>query len=96
LYFLFTEFGYRSVDFAGKEPWVSERSKGEVNLEAQNNLTTALFEEFWKEDWFAGGFLWKWFVNYNEVGGVENNMFTPQNKPVEDIIRGYYLYYDEN
>ncbi|RLD64698.1 MAG: glycoside hydrolase, partial [Bacteroidetes bacterium] len=50
----------------------------------------ALFEEFWKEDWFAGGFLWKWFVNYNEVGGVENNMFTPQNKPVENIIREYY------
>jgi len=87
---LFTEFGYRSVNFAGKEPWKSNRSMTDLNLEAQNNLTVALFEEFWKEDWFAGGFLWKWHLNYSEVGGVENTMFTPQNKPVENSVRAYF------
>jgi len=87
---LFTEFGYRSVNFAGKEPWKSSRSMTDLNLDAQNNLTVALFEEFWKEDWFAGGFLWKWHLNYSEVGGVENTMFTPQNKPVENSVRAYF------
>ena len=29
----------------------------------------ALFEEFWHEDWFAGGFVWKWFHNYDKSGG---------------------------
>ena len=87
---LFTEFGYRSVDFSGKEPWRSERDLGAVNLEAQNNTTQALFETFWSEDWFAGGFVWKWFINHDEVGGESNNMFTPQNKPVEQIIKHYY------
>lgn len=87
---IFTEFGYRSMNHAGKEPWESDHTITNINLEAQSNLTTALFEEVWKEDWFAGGFLWKWFINHKEVGGVEDNQFTPQNKPVEIIIREFY------
>ncbi|NJX14864.1 glycoside hydrolase family 113 [Tamlana crocina] len=87
---LFTEFGYRSVDFSGKEPWKSERSMQGVNLEAQVNTTKALFETFWHQDWFAGGFVWKWFINHEQVGGEQNHMFTPQNKPVEKIIKSYY------
>ena len=87
---LFTEYGYRSVDYAGKQPWVSDRSMGKVNLEAQVNTTRALYETFWNEDWFAGGFIWKWFIAYDKVGGEDNSMFTPQNKPVEEIIRNYY------
>ncbi|WP_299110818.1 glycoside hydrolase [uncultured Winogradskyella sp.] len=87
---LFTEYGYRSVDYAGKEPWVSDHTMTNVNLEAQVNTTKALYETFWKEEWFAGGFIWKWFIKYDEVGGKDNPMFTPQNKPVEEIIRTYY------
>ncbi|WP_299361608.1 glycoside hydrolase [Winogradskyella sp.] len=87
---LFTEYGYRSVDYAGKQPWVSDRSMGEVNLEAQVNTTKALYETFWNEKWFAGGFIWKWFIEHDKVGGEDNPMFTPQNKPVEEIIRNYY------
>ena len=87
---LFTEFGYRSVNYSGKEPWKSDRYEEEVNLKAQNNTTQALFEEFWKEDWFAGGFIWKWFHNYEKSGGENDNQFTPQNKPAETIIKLYY------
>lgn len=87
---LFTEYGYRSVDYSGRKPWVSSRSMKEVNLEAQVNTTKALYETFWKEDWFAGGFIWKWFNKHDEVGGADNPMFTPQNKPVEEVIKTYY------
>jgi len=87
---LFTEYGYRSVDFTGKEPWRYDRSMTSVNLEAQNNATQALFEAIWDEDWFAGGYLWKWFIEHEKVGGLKNNQFTPQNKPVEEIIQAYY------
>ena len=87
---LFTEFGYRSVDFAGKEPWRSDRGMDSVNLEAQTNASKALFETFWKEDWFAGGFIWKWFHNYETAGGINNSRFTPQNKPVEKLIQSHY------
>ncbi len=87
---LFTEYGYRSVDFAGKEPWRSDREMNNVNLEAQNSTMQALFDSVWEKEWFAGGFLWKWFINHEEVGGTNNSQFTPQNKPVEQIIRKHY------
>lgn len=87
---IFTEFGYRSVDFAGREPWKSDREMNVVNLEAQENTTKALFDTFWHEPWFAGGFVWKWFHRHEEVGGNENHQFTPQNKPAEDVIRLFY------
>ncbi len=87
---LFTEYGYRSVDYAGKAPWNSDRGITEVNLEAQANATQALFDMFWHEDWFAGGFVWKWHHNHQRAGGENNNRFTPQNKPAEIIIKKQY------
>ncbi len=87
---LFTEFGYRSVDYSGKEPWKSDRSMIQVNLDAQTNTTQALFNTFWKEDWFSGGFIWKWYHNHDFVGGEKNSRFTPQNKPVEALIKAHY------
>ncbi len=88
---LFTEFGYRSMDFTAKKPWLVDRSEEGVNLEAQAHAKQAIFEEFWPEDWFAGGFVWKWFVHHAQAGGPEDNRFTPQNKPAEAVIRDYYL-----
>ena len=87
---MFTEFGYRSIDYAAKAPWTVDRIEENVNLEAQVNTTKALFEAFWKEDWFAGGFVWKWFINHDKVGGIDNNRFTPQNKPAETLIKEHY------
>ncbi len=87
---LFTEYGYRSVDYTARKPWLADRSEGRVNLQAQSNAKTALFEEFWQEPWFAGGFLWKWFINHPVSGGPLDNRFTPQNKPAQQVIRTYY------
>ena len=90
---LFTEYGYRSVDYAGKEPWKSDRNMSRVNLIAQSTMYQALYESIWNEEWFAGGYIWKWFIDDSKVGGYDNPMFTPQNKPVEKMISEYYLKY---
>ena len=87
---LFTEFGYRSIDFTGKKPWDSKRVTGSINLQAQKNGLQAIYNQFWNEAWFAGGFIWKWFHKHNEVGGENNNRFTPQNKPAEVLLRNLY------
>ncbi len=89
---LFTEFGYRSVDYTGKEPWKSDHIEGKVNLEVQVNGLQAIYNEFWKEDWFAGGFIWKWFHKHKQSGGKNNNRFTPQNKPAEELLRKLYAH----
>ena len=90
---LFTEFGYRSMDYTAKKPWLVDRDDQAVNLEGQANAKTALFQEFWGEEWFAGGFVWKWFIHHNEVGGKGDNRFTPQNKPAEEVIKLFYHSY---
>lgn len=87
---LFTEFGYRSMDYTAKKPWLVDYNEMNVNLEAQADATKALFQEFWEEDWFAGGFVWKWFTQHKNSGGPEDNRFTPQNKPAEKVIQEFY------
>lgn len=87
---LFTEYGYRSSDFTAAKPWELNEQEQALNLQAQENTYEALFQSFWDEKWFAGGFLWKWFPNHAKAGGVANNDYTPQNKPVERIIRKWY------
>ncbi|MDX1762550.1 MAG: glycoside hydrolase [Christiangramia sp.] len=86
---LFTEYGYRSMDFALKEPWNSSRNISETNHNLQARALEVLYEEFWTQDWFAGGFLWKWHQHENS-GGLDNDRFTPQNKPAENTVREYY------
>jgi hypothetical protein len=85
---IFTEYGYKSIDFTASTPWDPE--DGEVNLVAQQNAYDALFQKFWHADWFAGGFLWKWRADHKSAGGSGNKSYTPQNKPVEETIRYHY------
>ncbi len=87
---LFTEFGYRSMNYTAKKPWLVDRNDEKVNLQAQSNATQAIFNSFWKEDWFKGGYVWKWFINHDKRGGINDNRFTPQNKPTEQIIKDFY------
>ncbi|WP_051227710.1 glycoside hydrolase family 113 [Gillisia sp. JM1] len=87
---LFTEYGYRNTNYATKQPWDSSRKETSVNNELQSNALMALYQEFWREDWFSGGFLWKWFHNHEQAGGLENNQFTPQNKPALKVVKGFY------
>ncbi|MFT5581287.1 MAG: hypothetical protein ACI9G9_000534 [Psychromonas sp.] len=88
---LFTECGYRSIDFAGEKPWDYGRKEGaSTNLKLQSRLLQVMFDECWSKEYIAGGYIWKWFPNHEDVGGLENNRFTPQNKPAEKIIATFY------
>ena len=86
---LFTEYGYRSVDYCGKHPWDSSQG-GVVNEEAQKNAYEAIYQVFWHKPWFQGGFLWKWYPNHLNSGGSTNNRFTPQNKLAEQTVKQWY------
>jgi hypothetical protein len=86
---VFTEYGYRNVNYSGKKPW-DDTQLSTNNLKAQENTYKALFTKFWKEPWFEGGFLWKWYPNHKNAGGLKNNRFTPQNKPVQKLIKTIY------
>jgi len=86
---IFTEYGYRSIDYSTKEPWDSD-IKGAYNDLAQQNALRSLFITFWTEPWFAGGFLWKWFDNHAVAGGNKHTGFTVQNKSTEKTVKEFY------
>ena len=86
---MFTEYGYRSMDKCTEAPWLSNNT-GPVNMLAQQHAYEALYKKFIPQPWFAGGFLWKWHVNDSNAGGLSNNNYTPQHKPVEIIIKKWY------
>lgn len=82
---LFTEFGYRSCDHTAKKPWESE-TDCQPNLEAQTSAYIALYEVLGSQPWFAGGFVWKWFM-LEQHGPRERDRFSPQGKPAEIALR---------
>ena len=88
---LFTEYGYMSVDKSGWKNWENEADRDNlpVNLQAQVNCFEAFFQTFWQQEWFAGGFIWKWHAEPSR-GGTNNNDYTPQNKPVEATIKKWH------
>lgn len=87
---IFTEFGYQSIDFSNDGHWKHNQDTLEVNLENQATAYQAVFDTFWKESWFRGGFLWKWHTNHPSIGGTSNKSFTPQNKPAQKTITDWY------
>lgn len=85
---LFTEFGYRNVDFAGRRPWTHDRQDNKhSNLQAQTNLYKAFFKSFWKEPWVAGGFCWQWF---HKDPKANNTTFSIQDKPALEVLKNWY------
>jgi hypothetical protein len=87
---LFTEFGYQSVDFTADGHWKYDQDTLLVNMQAQNNAYKAIFSSFWSEEWFSGGFLWKWHSAHDQSGGVTCKRFTPQNKPSQALIKSWF------
>lgn len=87
---LFTEFGYKSIDYAADGHWNYNQDTLAVNLHNQAVAYQSIFDTFWQEPWFHGGFLWKWHMDHDRAGGVENKQFTPQNKSAQKTIADWY------
>lgn len=84
---IFTEYGYRNIDYAAKAPWESSRRNITINEEVQADAYQALYQAFWQEKWFGGGFLWKWFY---KMPRREDTDFSPQGKPAMDVVKQWY------
>jgi len=87
---LFTEYGYKSIDYATTGHWKYDADTLSVNMLAQANSYLAFYKSFWKERWCAGGFLWKWHARHEKYGGPDCKRYTPQNKPAQNIIASQY------
>ena len=90
---IFTEFGYLSLDRCAGQTWVleKERDKHNENQEAQADALHCLFESFWEKEFWAGGFLWKWYPEISERRkGFHNKDYSPQGKIAEKTLANWY------
>jgi hypothetical protein len=89
---LFTEYGYRSIDYTAWKAWLlGNITTSNYNFEGQNNAYTAFYETFWNENWVAGGFFWEWKILINdELNNPNGNGWYVNDKPVEKIIKERY------
>jgi len=89
---VFTEYGYLSTDKCAWKTWELEKNirSRPINERAQANAYNSLLKTFWKEDWWGGGFLWKWFPAGMGHEGYPERDYTPQGKLSEETIREWY------
>jgi len=87
---LFTEYGFRSIDYTAAGHWKYDADTLSVNMDAQKNALTAFYNSLWDENWCAGGFLWKWHALHDKYGGAECKRYTPQNKPAQNVVAEHY------
>ena len=81
---LFTEWGYRSSISNALAPWEHGERK-EVSVKNQLNAYKSYYQSVYNQDWFSGGFLWKWFPNFKE--GQSKDGFTPQHKSSAKFLK---------
>lgn len=86
---LFTEYGYQSLMGTAGKHWEIDKGSDAINMQAQADAYQALYNVFWDESWFAGGFLWKWHLR-KDYGGPANGAFTPQGKTAESVIKSHF------
>lgn len=89
---LFTEYGYLTVDGTTYQNWELEKriSTLNINEQAQANALEAMYKVFFKQDFWAGGFLWKWFPNNRGHEGYIEKDYTPQDKLGETVLKKYF------
>jgi glycosyl hydrolase family 113 len=84
-----TEIGYRSTDNAADRPWEWAR-EGTLSVETQARCYESLFRALPDHPVVHGVFIWKWHPDYAQAGGPEDDQYSPQRKPAEQILaRGY-------
>ena len=89
---IFTEYGYLSVDGTAFNTWELERKldKLPINQEAQATAIDALHYVFSQENYWVGGFLWKWYPGMQGHEGNPDKDYTPQGKGAEKVLKRWF------
>ena len=87
---IFTEYGYKSTDYPTIGHWKVNADTISTNLDGQVNAYESIYQTFWNEPWFKGGFLWKWHLFDERIKPNDNPGFTPQGKPAMQVIKKWF------
>ncbi|MBK9271123.1 MAG: hypothetical protein IPM48_05970 [Saprospiraceae bacterium] len=89
---IFTEFGYLSVPGAAGKTWELEQKIDQLPMDqtAQELAYEALFLQFWEQEFWGGGFVWKWFPEGQGHEGYPDKDYTPQGKKAGLVLKNWY------
>ncbi|BDS11041.1 glycoside hydrolase family 113 [Aureispira anguillae] len=91
---LFTEFGYLSLNGCAYKTWEleSKMTATGMNEQAQANALHGLIEALAREDWWAGGFQWKWYADAVSASCEQDisKDYTPEGKIAADVLKVLY------
>ena len=89
---MFTEFGYLSVANCAFENWNLEPQRRSIQADeaAQARAFEALFTVFSPVEWWAGGFIWKWYIDEGTQERRPETDYTPQAKQAFYTIQKWY------
>jgi len=83
---VFTEFGYKASEYTTVKPWEHNTDKTYCE-QCQVNALSAMFLEIWTNEWFAGGFIWKWYEKEKSIKQSHKKSFSFQGKLAEKLIQ---------
>jgi hypothetical protein len=86
---IFIEAGYVSGDNALGDPGSAYLDPGNVNLAIQANAYQALLSYWSNSSYLKGVSFWDWSANPN-AGGSNDDNYTPQNKPAEQVMKQWF------
>ncbi|MBL4663998.1 MAG: hypothetical protein JKY22_10710 [Flavobacteriaceae bacterium] len=91
---LFTEIGYKSEASSTIKPWEWETGLGLLYREKSDRTQMlayeALFQKLWKQDWFAGIYIWQWNTQSKPKNALKSVDFSPRFKPAENVITKWF------
>ena len=83
---LFGEAGYRSREYAARQPFDALARNGEPSGEVQANAYQALLEMFDSKSWWRGVIWWDW-----EIAPVDDTSFSPRGKAAERLLKAWLV-----
>lgn len=86
---VFTEIGYRSMDCAAVYPWGDYYCGAGTNMSEQANAFEAYLSYWNNQPNMKGSIIWGWEPN-PVWGGINDNWFSPQNKPAQQVIAKWF------
>ena len=87
---IFTEAGFRSSTAPWQSSFEKDKKLQDTTFTSQVRSYEVFYRAAYERDWLAGIFWWKWPTYLNEGGDPHHDLYTPNNKPTENVVKNWY------
>jgi hypothetical protein len=87
---IFTEAGFRSSTAPWQSSFEKDKNRKDTSYASQVRSYEVFYKAAYERDWLAGIFWWKWPSYLDEGGDPHHDLYTPNYKPTENVVRRWY------